>query len=178
MAKKREVVPPSHVFARRLRETREDRRLKQGQLAEAMTKAGRPMDRTAVIRMEKIPPERVVSLDEMLAFAKVLGIAPALLVSPPDGEHVWTTNGNPGYTGPEFRNWFIWGDPQLPDLVRERMDLAFDLEEYVPLIRGYFDASRSGDEDARLKASERVMKTLIEHYERVQEIAAEREEES
>jgi hypothetical protein len=136
------------------------------------------MDRIAVHRLEKTPPERVVSLDEMLTFAHVLEIAPALLVSPPDGEHVWIKNApGPalGLTGPELRNWLIWGQLRLPERARERVDLVFDLEEYEPYLRAYWDAKRGQDKRGRLDASDRVAKSIIEHYDQMKAIA-EREE--
>jgi transcriptional regulator with XRE-family HTH domain len=163
--KRDETPPPSHVFARRLRETREDRGLSQRQLAEAMTAVGRPMDRIAVHRMEKIPPERVVSLDEMLGFAKVLEIAPALLISPPDREHVWITNGV-GYKGGEVRNWLVWGTPGMPELARDRLALAWEMEDYVSYFQAYVDAKRGNDVAGQEAASDQLFNLVKAHVEK------------
>lgn len=64
---------PSDVFAKRLRQERERRRMSQAQLADGIADLlGTNIDPTAVTRIEK--QERAVRLDEAVAAAEALGL--------------------------------------------------------------------------------------------------------
>jgi transcriptional regulator with XRE-family HTH domain len=95
-------LPIAEVFARRLREIRDQRDWSQQQLAERMNELGfTNMDRSTVLKIEQqARPEkksrtgkgitpRKVSLEEAIGFAAALGVSPVDLLLPayPFGEH-------------------------------------------------------------------------------------------
>ncbi len=96
-------LSPSQWFGRRLAEIRKRRRLTQAELGDV---AG--MTRAAVLGVEN--GTRGLSLDEAVALAYSLRVAPAHLMSPPAGEHVWLTE-SVGVTGSELRVFLDFGDP-------------------------------------------------------------------
>jgi len=117
-----------------------------------MTEAGRPLSKVALLRIET--GKRGLSLDEALALARLLDVAPAHLLSPPDGSTVSLTNQR-GVDGAGMRNWLLFGEPLLdatPTGKRAlmRMRLSFALETYA---RALVDAKNGGDtagvEDAK-----------------------------
>jgi transcriptional regulator with XRE-family HTH domain len=152
---------PSHVFAVRLRETRLARGLTQAELADRVTTAGRPLSRVAILGIER--GDRRVSLDEALALAQVLYVAPANLLSPPDGQFVRLTE-KAAVDGSGMRNWLMFGDPTLhsPEgqRVRARLDLVFTVEMYAQAI---IDAKRGGDTAGR-QAAAQALKAAIEGH--------------
>jgi transcriptional regulator with XRE-family HTH domain len=154
---------PSEVFSTRLRETRRARGMSQRALADAVTAAGRRMNKVAVSRLEKGPSERGVSLDEALALAYVLGGAPAHLLSPPEGELVALTD-QAAVDGAGLRNFVMFGDPLLasPEGQRaaDRMRLVFAIEGYAQAI---IDAKRGGDEAGRIAAAEAIQQAIETH---------------
>jgi transcriptional regulator with XRE-family HTH domain len=142
---------PSEVFAQRLREIRDARRLTQAELAEKMTRAGRPMNKLAVLRVER--GERKVSLDEALAFAYVLGAVPAHLLSPPDDEHVAVTD-QFEMDGEGMRGWLRFGLDLIADagdLGPERVE-ELRLRGIAVLARAYLDAVAGNDKAGRRDA--------------------------
>jgi transcriptional regulator with XRE-family HTH domain len=165
---------PSDVFGTRLREIRRDRDLTQQELAEALEVAGRPMNKAAIVRIER--GERGVSLDEALALAYVLNVAPATMLSPPEGEHVWLT-GTFAVEGWELRNWLLFGDPTLwtseGQRVRARMDLVFTIEGFAQAI---VDAKRGGDTAGSQAAALALRDAINDHQQKLEAIA--REEQS
>lgn len=78
---------PSDIFARRLRQERERRKMSQAQLADGIANLlGTNIDPTAVTRIEK--QERAVRLDEAVAAAEALGLPLSALL----GEELLTAN--------------------------------------------------------------------------------------
>jgi len=153
-SRKREGPSASEIFARRLRETRLARGLSQAELAQALQETGSPMSKAAVLRIER--GERGISLDEALAFARVLAASPAHLLSPSEGEHVWLID-TEGLTGGELRNWLLFGDPFLVSeegqRVRARYKTIFAIEA---LAQAIVDAKR-GDDRAGVEAAFRQL---------------------
>jgi transcriptional regulator with XRE-family HTH domain len=141
---------PSEVFTTRLRETRKARGLSQTELAHQMTERGRPLSNAALLRIEG--GERSLSLDEALALAAVLYVAPAHLLSPPaHEEYVWLTD-NYGVDGEGMRAWLLHGDKFIAtasDYHRGEHAKAF---EQVMLVhaRALADAQR-GDDKAGMR---------------------------
>jgi len=177
MAKADETqMQPSDVFGARLREIREGRGFTQLELAARLEAKGRPMNKAAILRIEK--GVRGVSLDEAFALAAVLVVAPAHLLSPPDGEHVWLT-GNMAVNGAEMRNWFLFGDPLLisPEgrRVSARMDLVFTIEA---LAQAIVDAKRGGDSAGSQTAIRELMQAIAAHQQTIGEIGDEGGEEA
>ncbi len=70
--------------AQRIRAERERQGLSLERLAEKMGAAGRPMDRTAIHRIEKGNPPKRITVNDLEAFAKVLGVSINSLVIPDD----------------------------------------------------------------------------------------------
>jgi transcriptional regulator with XRE-family HTH domain len=82
---------PSAIFGRRLQERRRDLGWSQTELAEAMTREGFEMGKTAILRIEG--GVRELKLDEAIAFAEVLNVPLAHLLEPaPDGMVLLTSN--------------------------------------------------------------------------------------
>ena len=75
--------PASEVLRLRIRACREEKGWKQVNLADAMTDVGVPLTGDKVSKIET--GTRSVSYDELLAFAYVLDVPLAELMSPPEG---------------------------------------------------------------------------------------------
>jgi transcriptional regulator with XRE-family HTH domain len=77
------TTPLGELLARRLREAREAKRWTQQQLADALDGVGVAMDRTTVAKIEK--GLRPVRVEELVAIAATLDVAPVHLFLPIDG---------------------------------------------------------------------------------------------
>lgn len=77
---------PSQVLADELRRTRERRGWTQQALAERLEAIDLPIDRSTIAKIEA--GSRGVSVDEVLAFAVALGVAPMSLMLPRSGGRV------------------------------------------------------------------------------------------
>jgi transcriptional regulator with XRE-family HTH domain len=150
-------MSPSKVFARRLRALRKDRAVSQTKLAEMMTAAGVPMSRAALLRIEQ--SERTLSLDEALAFAYVLNAVPAQLLSPPEGEHTFVTQGV-GFDGNEIRAWLRFGDPAA-EVMQSRETLESPAYEITVHARALVDALRANDSAGRLEAQKAIVSAVL-----------------
>lgn len=135
---------PSEVFAARLRETRKARGLKQSDVAQRMTEHGRPMNKAAVLRIER--GERGLGLDEAIALAATLSAVPAQLLTPREGERVGLTD-KLGVDGLGMRGWLRFGDSAFAtagDLEPERVaDLT--MQAVFGHARALVDAHRAED---------------------------------
>ena len=133
----KEMLRPSEVFARRLRETRKARGITQEALAEMLTRAGIPMSKTALLGIERAADgdrarePRSLSLDEALAIAAVLNAAPSNMLAPPEGSVVQITD-RIATDSIGFREFLRYGFPwtldavpyeYLPDEEREKFVL-------------------------------------------------------
>lgn len=144
---RRRLLRPSHVFALRLRETREARLWSQARLEDEMTAAGRPIGRKGVTRLEA--GERDVSLDEALAFAEVLHTVPAQLFIPPGRALIEVAAERAAFDGDAFRSWFRFGEAfEEVDHARSRADER----AVVRAAQALMDAVRIDDEGARREA--------------------------
>jgi transcriptional regulator with XRE-family HTH domain len=76
-------LSPTQVVAKRVREVRQKRSLTAAQLAEQMTRVGVPWKRGVVAKLESGLRE-AVSVEELLALAYVLDVAPVHLLVPFD----------------------------------------------------------------------------------------------
>jgi transcriptional regulator with XRE-family HTH domain len=140
----------SDVFLMRLRETRKARGLSQAELAALMTKAGRPMSRAALLRIEN--GERGISLDEALAFAAVLHVAPAHLLSPRGDGMVWPTS-KVGFDGEGLRAWLLHGDKFIATASDyHRGEHAKTLERVVLTHAKALMDAQNGDDKAGVRA--------------------------
>jgi transcriptional regulator with XRE-family HTH domain len=165
---------PSQVFAKRLQETRKDRGFSQTALAQRLTEAGQPMSKAALLRIES--GERGLLLDEALALAQVLHVAPAHLLSPEDDEQIALT---PSFSvdGAGLRNWLLFGAPMLAmteegQRASARIKLAFNIEDYA---RAIVDA-RDGRDKAGLESATRALEAVIlEHQKEIVRVNAEDE---
>ena len=159
------------VFRTRLRETRIARNMSQDALAQAMRKAGYPMDKAAVLRIEK--GQRGISLDEAFAFASVLYAVPAQLFTPPGDELVWLTR-NMAVDGSGMRAWLRYGDAFIAhsgDLPEELwQDRA--VEKMAVAAIALVDAMRNDDKAGKVDAYHAIETAL--HAERERREAAER----
>jgi transcriptional regulator with XRE-family HTH domain len=72
------------IFARRLREARDERVWTQQDLSDALDALGAPMDRTTIAKLEK--QQREVRLDELIAIAAALDVAVLHLILPIEGD--------------------------------------------------------------------------------------------
>jgi transcriptional regulator with XRE-family HTH domain len=125
-----EMMKPSEVFAARLRDTREARRLSQTELARRATDQGRELDRAAVLRIES--GKRGLALDEAVALAWILQAVPAQMLTAPESSVVGLTD-NVGVDGEGIRNWLVYGDPLLA------MPAVVDTDEARAVVRAHFE---------------------------------------
>lgn len=87
---------PTAVIARRVRELRERRGITAAQLSERMRDVGTPFDKTVVANLET-GRRRFVTVQELLALAYILDVAPVHLLLPIDDErasYAYTPNRN------------------------------------------------------------------------------------
>jgi transcriptional regulator with XRE-family HTH domain len=75
-----EQGPVSEQLAKNLRAIRDRRRLSQEDLAVALAAVGRPMQRSAIAKVEK--GDRRVDVDDLVALALALNVTPARLLLP------------------------------------------------------------------------------------------------
>lgn len=75
------VGPTGDVVRRNIRRLREQQNLDQRALGGKLDAAGHPMLPTVVSKTER--GERRVDVDDLVAFAAALGVAPARLLEPP-----------------------------------------------------------------------------------------------
>ena len=97
----------SDVLRRRISHYREKRGLTQAALAQEMTDLKVPLDNVKVSLIER--GKRRVRYEELLAFAFVLRVPLATLMSPIDGERPIRAGGI-GLEKHEVANWIVWGD--------------------------------------------------------------------
>jgi len=164
-----ETMRPSEVFAHRLREVRTARGMSQAKLARLMTDAGRPLSKVALLRIEN--GRRGLSLDEALTLAELLNVAPAHLLSPPDGAYAMLTDGH-GISGNEMRIWLLFGGELGAPLQRVRLRVPFVLaiEVYAQAI---LDARNGGDEEGRQHATRALEALILDHNAKIGEIEEE-----
>jgi putative transcriptional regulator len=142
MSAQRSHLSPAQVFGRRLRETRERRGWKQGELADRLR-----IDRTTLNKIEN-GTRGDVRLSQLFQFARALDIAPVNLLTPRlDDVDLVVTPGSKPMRPSEARKW-IRGESVIgrPDPVGYLLDLPQDeqrllLEELLsegltPLTRG------------------------------------------
>lgn len=171
-AKAETWATPSKVFAQRLRETRENRGWSQSELAQLMTDSGRPMNTTALLRVES--GERKLTLDEAIALANILRAAPANLLSPPGGELIALTD-REAVDGDGMRNWLLTGvgivvwpePPRAEDETKLRAWLDRELERGAVALA---DALRGHDKSG-IKASGEAILGAVEKYRKASEEA-------
>ena len=112
-----DTQPASEVLRRRLREFREAKEISQRALANAMTEVGVPLTVDKVSKIET--GARRVRYDELLAFAHVLNVPLARLMSPQDGEPPIRAGGT-GLERHEVANWLVWGHRKSPEAMSAR----------------------------------------------------------
>lgn len=105
-----------------------------------------------------------LSLDEALALARLLDVAPGHLLSPRDGSTVWLTDQR-DVDGAGMRNWLLFGEPLLSDTptgkrAEMRMRLAFAAETYAQAI---VDA-KNGDDTAGKNDALRMLHALMNSH--------------
>jgi transcriptional regulator with XRE-family HTH domain len=167
---------PSEIFATRLRETREARGGKsQGEVAKMMRDEGRPMSKGAVLRLEKEKPEpgegRVLSLDEAIAFAAVLNVSPAHLLSPRGDEKVGLTDKR-AVDSAGLRAWLLHGyEFVATGSEYQRGERAKELERVVLAhAQAFVDAARGDDEAGKLDALKALGRTAILYRDQIEQI--------
>lgn len=143
-------LSPTQEVARRVQELRRKRGLTAAALAERMTGLGVPWDRSIVANLES-KRRRSLSVEELLALALALNVAPVHLMVPPDdpGEPYQVTPTISG-TRSLVRQW-LRGVAQLdPDADRrEFLTEVPEAEFYAPGAAAAFHLGRgekSGDE--------------------------------
>ncbi len=111
---------PSSAVAERIREARRRRGWSASELADQCSQAGFPITKAVLANIESGRPNpdgtrrRDVTVDELLAFAAVLDVAPVYLMGLPDGSHgVRITESTVVTNRDELLMW-IRGDQPLP----------------------------------------------------------------
>jgi transcriptional regulator with XRE-family HTH domain len=129
-----EEVPqlPSHHLARRVREIREHRRWTQQDLANRLAELDFPLGRPAITKIEA--RDRGVSVDEALALAAALGVAPVHLLVPVDNEAWFALSKKWTVPAPLARDWIRGGAP-LGDSEDERWYLTLRPDDEWSVIK-------------------------------------------
>lgn len=107
-----EPLRPHKVLAERVRKVRGERGLTGAGLAERMTEAGIKWDRSVVANLEN-GRRASVSVEELLALAYVLDVAPVHLVVPITAGGCLSVTPDVSVTNEQARAW-IRGDAELP----------------------------------------------------------------
>jgi hypothetical protein len=157
---------PSDVFRARLRETRKRRdNMSQAELGRRMREAGYPLDKAAVLRIEK--GERGISLDEALAFASVLAAVPAQMLTPPGDEYVYLTK-NVGVNGSGMRAWLRFGDSFIAHSgdIPDELFVARAQQAILIYAKGLVDANLNRDKAGAEEAFRAMQATFDEERKR------------
>jgi transcriptional regulator with XRE-family HTH domain len=101
--------PVEHV-ARRVRELRRRRGLTAAQLAERLRQVGLDWDRSIVANLET-GRRQAVSVEELLALALVLDVAPVHLLVPTDDEQLFQVTPTRAEPSGVVRDWLRGGPP-------------------------------------------------------------------
>ncbi|WP_436787913.1 helix-turn-helix domain-containing protein [Yinghuangia sp. YIM S10712] len=131
--------------AARIRALREAHGWSTATVAERMTKAGHPINQSAVWRIESGEPRRRINLDEAIGFAKVFDITVERLIAPPDDAAVeylnrlihtyiatWRAADATRYGAAEIRAGIdatLAATPELRDVVEGMLAEAVEAEE-------------------------------------------------
>lgn len=106
---------PGQIFGRRVEEWRTRRGLTQEQLAAELRELGYPMVRATVAKIEgRGTRAKNARLEDVLAFALALGVAPVQLIVPDDDEAAVAAAPDRPLLAPVARAW-IQGDWPLED---------------------------------------------------------------
>lgn len=167
------TVPASEVFALRLRETREARRMNQGKLAAILTASGTPMSKTALLRLER--GQRGLSLDEALAITEKLAAVFATMLTPPEDKLVRLSE-SLAIGGADLRTWMVSGATwrRLPtvDEVADAQQARFE-RNLIRLSLNLVDTLRISGEDGKVAKVEAVNALVAEVRRREEELATE-----
>jgi transcriptional regulator with XRE-family HTH domain len=109
----RPVGPPSERVAANIRRIRRERELTTAALSQRLAAIGHPIADTGITKTEK--GTRRVDVDDLVAFALVLGVTPNTLLMPqPDGLGPW----GPHYLTPAVRgsdeDLWLWAQGERP----------------------------------------------------------------
>jgi transcriptional regulator with XRE-family HTH domain len=150
---------PVEVVARRMREVRETRRLTAAQLADLMRAAGIPWDRQIVTNLET-GRRQAVSVDELLALAVVLQVAPIHLLVPLDGEQPYRVTPEWVQRAIRVREWVRGTLPLRPEDRRLYYSEIPDNEwEMYAGMRGD-EGGRERLLESQIRASRKVLEML------------------
>ncbi len=108
-------VTPHHVIASRVRELRKRRGWSAERLAQEMARVGVPWERMVVTKLET-GRRASITVEELLALAYVLEVAPVHVIVPTDGDEELyrvTPAGVPQVTRSQVRHW-VRGFEELP----------------------------------------------------------------
>jgi hypothetical protein len=122
-----------------------------------------------------------LALDEALALAAVLYVAPAHLLSPPDGQTLWLTD-KMGVDGDALRNWLMYGAPFIGmaaavavDSDQEQLALRAQLErELTRYALALTDAVRGEDKAGIRAAGEAIVRAVGDYQEAIERREADR----
>jgi transcriptional regulator with XRE-family HTH domain len=130
-------LSPGAIVGRRVSEERKRQGLSQDELATRLAKLGRPMDRSNLGRIER--GETTGQLDNVIALALALGVAPIHLMVPREGEERVELTPNRRLPASEARQW-IGGRKLLPESDPLAYVAAMSDDEQQALALSGFDA--------------------------------------
>jgi transcriptional regulator with XRE-family HTH domain len=123
-------LSPTRVVAKRVREVRERRRMTAAQLAEQMTRVGVPWKRGVVAKLES-GLRGAVSVEELLALAYVLDVAPVHLLVPFEDEQPYQVTPTKVEQVGFVRDW-IRGDWYLEGTDMRNFFSELPAHEFLP----------------------------------------------
>ena len=130
-------IASEKALARRVAHERESRGMSYEGLASRMTKAGCPIQASAIYKIEKADPPRRITVDELVAFAQVFGVPVEQLLLPPEAA-----------VSKELGAFLLrWHTAQQAALAaRDEAEEAWDA------LKAYIERHREGIEEQRLAA--------------------------
>lgn len=153
----------STAVAARIREARKRRGWSAGELAERCSRAGFPMTKAVLANIESGRPgpdgvrRRDVTVDELLAFASVLDVAPVYLMGLPEGSKSVKITATTAVSNQDELLMWIRGDKPLPGADSRHYFTA--ALEHMPML----DSARVIDELRRSVLQDRT-KDLVGQF--------------
>jgi transcriptional regulator with XRE-family HTH domain len=162
-----DLLKSEDALARRIVYEREERGWNPGRLAQKMTKAGCPMNQSAIWKIENGEPRRKITVNELLGFAKVFELSVGDLLTAPEliphqraqklcAQWIWRFN--------EFENALVSCDRARTKLAAHLADHPDATEALGAQLGDYFKGGVAEAEEIvdQVKAQAELIAELLE----------------
>jgi transcriptional regulator with XRE-family HTH domain len=124
----------SRVVGRQIKRVREELRLSQDELSERLSKQGVALQQPAIARLES--GERLITVDDLLAIAAVLGVSPLFLLSGSYTDEMVPVTPRAEHVPRDMRYWMRGEFPLSQDEQETFFELVPDEERLARQWRG------------------------------------------